>query len=76
MRPSIETRESTLSHEEPSTSTTKAFLFIRSDEEQPRKIADGIQTREPYKNLAQILLDSKGEFSEQHVNTHQAGLWY
>ena len=67
VRPTIETSESTSSHEEQS--TTKAFRFFRSDEEQRRKIADVLQKGEPYKKLARRLLDSRGEFSEQQVNT-------
>jgi hypothetical protein len=59
-------RQSEPLHEEP---RTMEAVRLNGDEERRRKILDALQKGQPYKNLARGILDSKGQYSEQQVNS-------
>lgn len=55
------------SHEGPRRS--EPFSFIRDDEQRRRTILEAIEKGQPYKNLARRLLENKGQYDEQEVNS-------
>jgi hypothetical protein len=59
-------RQSEPLHEGP---RTMEAVRLNGDEERRRKILDALQKGQPYKNLARGILDSKGQYSEQQVNS-------